>query len=258
MKILRFSSTHTKSETQDRAISDYVKSSAKDQNKIYYLLAENYAAAKSNPHLEQLEKKGIEVIFFTDRIDPWVVEQLPEYEGKIFQDVGRGNIDLADDENKLDQDTINSKHDELIGKMSAVLEGRIEKINISQRLVESAACVVASEQDIPPQMRRMMEASGQQLPEAKPILEINIKHALIQKLSVTKDEQFRSLSNIILDHAFLADGEQLQNPADYVKRMNNLLLGGTNKSSKKTTTKKTSSKKTSSKKKTSKKKTATK
>jgi molecular chaperone HtpG len=256
MKILRFSSTHTKSETQDRAISDYVRSSAKDQNKIYYLLAENYAAAKSNPHLEQLEKKGIEVIFFTDRIDPWVVEQLPEYEGKIFQDVGRGNIDLADDENKLDQDTINSKHDELIGKMSAVLEGRIEKINISQRLVESAACVVASEQDIPPQMRRMMEASGQQLPEAKPILEINIKHALIQKLSVTKDEQFRSLSNIILDHAFLADGEQLQNPADYVKRMNNLLLGGTNKSSKKTTTKKTSSKKTSSKKKTSKKKTS--
>ena len=254
MKILRFSSTHTKSETQDRAISDYVRSSAKDQNKIYYLLAENYAAAKSNPHLEQLEKKGIEVIFFTDRIDPWVVEQLPEYEGKIFQDIGRGNIDLADDENKLDQDTINSKHDELIGKMSAVLEGRIEKINISQRLVESAACVVASEQDIPPQMRRMMEASGQQLPEAKPILEINIKHALIQKLSVTKDEQFRSLSNIILDHAFLADGEQLQNPADYVKRMNNLLLGGTNKSSKKTTTKKTSSKKTSSKKTSSKKK----
>jgi molecular chaperone HtpG len=176
------------------------------------------------------------------------VEHLPEYEGKVFQDVGRGNIDLSDDENKLDQDTINSRHDELINKMNTILEGRIEKINVSQRLVESAACVVASEQDIPPQMRRMMEASGQQLPEAKPILEINPKHALIQKLSVTKGDQFNSLSNIILDHALIADGEQLQNPADYVKRINNLLLGATNKSNKTTAKKKTSKKKISKKK----------
>ena len=167
IKLLRFSSTKSSSSEQTRTISQYLNDTKKDQDKIYYLLADNYAAAKSNPHLEQLEKRGIEVLFFTDRIDPWMADHLPEYEGKKFQDVGRGKIDLPKDENALDQDTINSQHENLIKNMKMSLEDRVESINISQRLVESAACVVSNEQDLPPQMRRMMEASGQQMPDSK-------------------------------------------------------------------------------------------
>jgi molecular chaperone HtpG len=248
IKLLRFSSTKSPSSEQTRTISQYLNDTKKDQDKIYYLLADNYAAAKSNPHLEQLEKRGIEVLFFTDRIDPWMADHLPEYEGKKFQDVGRGKIDLPKDENALDQDTINSQHENLIKNMKMSLEDRVESINISQRLVESAACVVSNEQDLPPQMRRMMEASGQQMPDSKPILEINVQHDLIKTLSDTNDnDAYNSLANTILDHALIADGEQLQNPAEYVKRVNSLLLQTfqTNETTnKKTTKKKTTKKKT--------------
>ena len=246
IKLLRFSSTKSSSSEQTRTISQYLNDTKKDQDKIYYLLADNYAAAKSNPHLEQLEKRGIEVLFFTDRIDPWMADHLPEYEGKKFQDVGRGKIDLPKDENALDQDTINSQHENLIKNMKMSLEDRVESINISQRLVESAACVVSNEQDLPPQMRRMMEASGQQMPDSKPILEINVQHDLIKKLSDTNDnDAYNSLANTILDHALIADGEQLQNPAEYVKRVNSLLLQTfqTNETTKKKTTKKKTTKK---------------
>jgi molecular chaperone HtpG len=253
IKLLRFSSTKSPSSEQTRTISQYLNDTKKDQDKIYYLLADNYAAAKSNPHLEQLEKRGIEVLFFTDRIDPWMADHLPEYEGKKFQDVGRGKIDLPKDENALDQDTINSQHENLIKNMKMSLEDRVESINISQRLVESAACVVSNEQDLPPQMRRMMEASGQQMPDSKPILEINVQHDLIKTLSDTNDnDAYNSLANTILDHALIADGEQLQNPAEYVKRVNSLLLQTfqTNETTKKKTTKKKTTKKKTTKKKT--------
>ena len=252
IKLLRFSSTKSPSSEQTRTISQYLNDTKKDQDKIYYLLADNYAAAKSNPHLEQLEKRGIEVLFFTDRIDPWMADHLPEYEGKKFQDVGRGKIDLPKDENALDQDTINSQHENLIKNMKMSLEDRVESINISQRLVESAACVVSNEQDLPPQMRRMMEASGQQMPDSKPILEINVQHDLIKTLSDTNDnDAYNSLANTILDHALIADGEQLQNPAEYVKRVNSLLLQTfqTNETTKKKTTKKKTTKKKTTKKK---------
>jgi len=258
IKLLRFSSTQTKAADQTRSINEYLEHAKKDQDKIYYLLADNYAAAKSNPHLEQLEKRGIEVLFFTDRIDPWMADHLPECEGKKFQDVGRGKIDLPEDKNTLDQETINSQHEDLINNMKNALQSRVETINISQRLVESAACVVTSEQDMPPQMRRMMEASGQQMPDSKPILEVNVQHDLIDRLSNTPNsDAFDSLANTILDHALIADGEQLENPAEYVKRINNLLLHSlpSKKTTKKKTTKKKTTKKKTTKKKTTKKKT---
>ena len=241
IKLLRFSSTKTESAAQTRSIDEYLKSAKKSQDKIYYLMADSYSAAKSNPHLEQLEKHGIEVLFFTDRIDPWMAEHLSEYEGKSFQDAGRGKISLPK-EDELDQESVNKKHKNLIERMKNALNDRVDSINISQRLVESAACVVSSEQDLPLQMRRMLEASGQQLPETKPLLEINAEHDLVKTLKNTDSEDiFDSLSNTILDHALIADGEQLQDPSEYVKRMNNLLLNSIDK--KKTTKKKTTKKK---------------
>ena len=250
-KLLRFASTKTESDNQTRSIKNYIDDSKKSQDKIYYLLADNYQSAKSNPHLEQLEKHDIEVLFFTDRIDPWMAEHLKQVDGKELQDVGRGNISLPK-EKEQDQEKVNSKHADFIHKMKSALNDRVDVINISQRLVESAACVVPGDNDLPPQMKRMLEASGQQLPETKPILEINVSHDLINELQNTKNHDFfNSLSNVILDHALISDGEQLQNPSDYVKRVSSLLI---NKSSPKPSSKKKISKKKVTKKKASKKK----
>ena len=225
LKLLRFATTHGDSEKQDQSLADYLARAKGDQDKIYYILAENYATASSSPHLEQLCDKGIEVLLLTDRIDPWMVDHLPEFEGKAFQDVGRGLLSLPEGDGKITQDAMNDEHKSFLKKMRRILKDRVETVNVSQRLVDSPACVVAADQDLAPQLRRMLEASGQALPESKPILEVNVKHPLVTRLSAeTDDKRFDDLTNIVLDHALLADGTTLSNPADYVRRMNTLLL----------------------------------
>jgi molecular chaperone HtpG len=225
LKLLRFATTHGNEDRQDQSLADYVVRAQDDQDKIYYILADNYATASSSPHLEQLRDKGIEVLLLYDRIDPWMVDHLPEYEGKAFQDVGRGLLSLPDGEGEITQNTMNEEHKPFLKKMRKILKDRVETVNVSQRLVDSPACVVAADQDLAPQLRRMLEASGQALPESKPILEINIEHPLLTRLSAeTDDKRFNDLTNIVLDHALLADGTTLPNPADYVRRMNTLLL----------------------------------
>jgi molecular chaperone HtpG len=225
LKLLRFATTHGDEDRQDQSLADYVARAPDDQDKIYYILADNYATASSSPHLEQLRDKGIEVLLLYDRIDPWMVDHLPEYEGKAFQDVGRGLLSLPDGEGEITQNTMNEEHKPFLKKMRKILKDRVETVNVSQRLVDSPACVVAAEQDLAPQLRRMLEASGQALPESKPILEINVGHPLLTRLSAeTDDKRFNDLTNIVLDHALLADGTTLPNPADYVRRMNTLLL----------------------------------
>jgi len=160
-----------------------------------------------------------------DRIDGWVVDSLTEYEGKKLQDVARAEIDLPEGEGKITRDAMNDEHKPLLKKVKKVLKDRVEAVQVSQRLVGSPACVVAGENELNPQVRRMLEASGQTLPEARPILEINIEHPLVARLSgETDDDRFDALANIVLDHALLAEGSQLDNPAGYVKRMNALLL----------------------------------
>lgn len=223
--LLRFSSTHDGIEKQEHSLADYVGRAGADQDKIYYILADNFATGSASPHLEQLREKGIEVILFYDRIDPWVVDQLPEFEGKTFQDIGRGQLTLPDGNGEITQQTMNDEHKPLLKRINKVLKDRVESVNVSQRLVDSPACVVAGEQDLGPQLRRMLEATGQELPESKPILEINISHPLVQRLSAESDsDRFDELSCIVLDHALLAEGAQLDNPADYVRRMNHFLL----------------------------------
>ncbi len=223
LPLLRFASTH--SDRQDQSLADYVSRAADGQDKIYYILADNYATAKSSPHLEQLLNKGLEVLLLYDRIDPWMVDHLPEFEGKSFQDVGRGQLSLPNAEGEITRQAINDEHKPLLKKIGRMLKDRVEAVNASQRLVDSPACIVTADQDLTPQLRRMLKASGQSLPESKPILEINIEHPLVNRLSSETDEKrFAELANIVLDHAMLAEGAQLDNPAEYVRRMNQFLL----------------------------------
>ena len=223
--LLRFSSTHTDGDAQDQSLQDYIERAPKDQDKIYYVLAENHATAAASPHIEGLIEKGVEVLLLTDRIDGWLVDSLNEYEGKTLLDVGRADIEFPEGEGKITQEAMDDEHKPLLKKVRKVLKARIEAVQVSRRLVESPACVVAGENELNSQLRRMLEASGQTVPESKPILEINVKHPLVSRLSAeTDDKRFGEIANIVLDHALLAEGSQLDNPAEYVKRMNALLL----------------------------------
>jgi molecular chaperone HtpG len=224
-KLLRFATTHSDGTEQDQSLDDYISRAAKDQDKIYFILAENYATAAASPHLEGLAEKGIEVLLLTDRIDAWLVDGLTEYEGKSFADVAREGLDMPDGDGKITQEVMDDEHKALLKRVKKVLKDRIEEVHVSKRLVSSPACVVAGESELNPQLRRMLEASGQSLPDAKPILEINIEHPLVRRLSgEATGERFDALANIVLDHALLAEGSALDNPAEYVQRMNSLLL----------------------------------
>jgi molecular chaperone HtpG len=223
--LLRFSTTHSEGDDQDQSLDDYIGRMQEGQDRIYFLLAESRAMAAASPHLEQLRKQGIEVLLLTDRIDPWLVDALGEYDGKTLADVAREDLPLPDGDGKITRDADNEAHKPLLKKMKQALKGRVEAVNVSRRLVDSPACVVAGEGDLNPSLKRMLEASGQSLPETRPILEVNMAHPLLERLSGESDgERFNALSNIVLDHALLAEGTQLDNPAEYVDRMNRLIL----------------------------------
>ncbi|NNF40206.1 MAG: molecular chaperone HtpG, partial [Woeseiaceae bacterium] len=223
--LLRFASTEGESDAQERSLEDYVTRAAADQSKIYYLLAENHAMAASSPHLEELRKRGIEVLLLTDRIDPWLVDSLTEYQGKTLVDVAKSALDLPESDKEDVAEGSKKEHESLLEKVKKALGDRVSAVNVSQRLVDSPACVVAAEDDLNPQLRRMLEGSGQAMPESRPILEINVQHPLINRLSGEQDElRFSDLSHIVMDHALLAEGSSLEKPAEYVRRMNKLML----------------------------------
>jgi molecular chaperone HtpG len=225
MALLRFASTESDSPSQEQSLDDYVSRMVDGQDQIYYILGDSYDTVKSSPHLEQLREKGIEVLLCSDRIDPWLVDHLTEYDGKAFQDVSKGQLSLPEGDGKITQDAMNEEHKPLLKKLGQSLGDRVETVNASQRLVDSPACVVTADQDLTPQLRRMLEASGQELPESKPILEVNVEHPLLVRLAQESgDERFGELARIVLDHALLAEGTQLENPADYVRRVNQLIL----------------------------------
>jgi molecular chaperone HtpG len=223
--LLRFASTHTGEDKQDQSLQDYVSRMQEGQDKIYYILADSHATAIASPHLERLRDRGLEVLLLADRIDPWLVDALHEHDGKELVDIARSGLDLPEGEGSLTQEAMNKEHKPLLKKIRKVLKDRVEAVNVSQRLVDSPACVVSGADDLSPQVRRMLEASGQSLPETKPILEINVDHPLVARLSAeANEERFDGLANVLLDHALLAEGTQLDNPAAYVHRMNRLLL----------------------------------
>ena len=223
--LLRFATTHSGADRQDQSLDDYVGRCIEGQDSIYYILADNPTTALSSPHIEQLTDKGIEVLLLTDRIDPWLVDGLQEYDGKALVDAARGGLELPGGDGKITQDTLDDEHKPLLKKVKKVLKDRVEAVHVSSRLVSSPACVVTGENELSPQLRRVLEASGQALPEARPILEVNVSHPLLARLSAETDAaRFDALAHIVLDHALLAEGSQLDDPAAYVQRMNSLLL----------------------------------
>ena len=227
-KLLRFASTHTDKPDQDQSLEDYVARMKDGQEKIYYIAAENFNTAKNSPHLEVFRKKGIEVLLLSDRVDEWLMSHLYEFEGKQFQDVGKGELDLGKldtEEEKQAQEKVAEQLKPLLERVKNVLAEQVAEVRITHRLTDSPACVVVGAQDMGAQMRRILEAAGQKLPESKPIFELNPEHPLVQKLEQESNEtRFGDLAHILFDQANLAEGAQLQDPAAYVQRLNKLLL----------------------------------
>ncbi|SFI07315.1 molecular chaperone HtpG [Modicisalibacter xianhensis] len=225
-ELLRFSSTHTDSTTQDQSLADYVSRMKEGQQKIYYIVADSFNAAKHSPHLEIFRKKGVEVLLLHDRIDEWLMSHLSEYDGKSFADVAKGDLDLGDiegeEEKQAQEETAKAKED-LIKRVKEALSDEVQEVRVTHRLTDSPACVVLSEHEMGFQMRRIMEAAGQPVPEVKPILELNPEHALVARLETAEGERFGDLARILLDQAIIAEGGHLNDPAAYVKRLNALL-----------------------------------
>lgn len=226
--LLRFASTREESGDQGVALADYVERMREGQEKIYYLTGESYLQVKNSPHLEIFRKKGIEVLLLTDRIDEWLMGYLTDFDGKQFVDVARGDLDLGKldtEEERQAQDEVAKAKEGLIERLKVVLGDQVAEVRVSHRLTDSPAVLAIGEQDLGLQMRQILEASGQKVPDSKPIFEINPVHPLILKLDSEADEdRFTDLSRILFDQAALAAGDGLRDPADYVQRLNRLLV----------------------------------
>jgi molecular chaperone HtpG len=228
LKLMRFASTENSSGEQNVSLDSYIERMGEDQEKIYYLVADSYNAAKASPHLEIFRKKGIEVLLLTERIDEWMMSHLMDYSGKSFQDVTKGELKLDgedSEESKKAKEEQNEQYASLIERLGGVFTDRVDSVRVSQRLTDSPACLVLGDYDMGLQMRRIMEAAGQPVPETKPVFEFNAEHPLIGKLDQESDEdRFADLAMILLDQAQLATGGQLDDPAAYTARLNKLLL----------------------------------
>jgi molecular chaperone HtpG len=227
-KLFRFSTTHTNSENQDQSLEDYIGRKADGQDKIYYIASDGFNAAKSSPHLEIFREKGIEVLLFGDPIDEWFIGHLGEFDGLQFRDITRGELDLADvkaEESDRNKDQQAEEHKELLERLQKELDGKVAEVRLTRRLTDSPACLVLGEFDMGAQMRRLMEASGQAVPPALPIFELNPDHPLIRRLSDESDVQrFEDLARVLFDQASLAEGRQPEDPGAFVQRLNRLLL----------------------------------
>ncbi|MCZ0926887.1 molecular chaperone HtpG [Halomonas janggokensis] len=224
--LLRFASTHTDTAAQEHSLADYVARMKEGQQKIYYVVADSFNAAKHSPHLEIFRKKGIEVLLLSDRIDEWLMSHLTEFDGKSFADVGKGELDLGDVEDeaeKKEQEETAKAKESLVKRVKEALGEGVQDVKVTHRLTDSPACVVLPEHEMGYQMRRIMEAAGQPLPEVKPILELNPSHSLVARLESAEDGLFADLAHILLDQAIIAEGGHLDDPAAYVKRLNGVL-----------------------------------
>jgi molecular chaperone HtpG len=226
-KLLRFASTTSSSETQDVSLEDYVARMKEGQDKIFYVTADSYSAAKDSPLLEIFKKKGIEVLIFSDPIDLLLEPELPEFNSIRLQSVSRGEIDLAklvDEQEKEEQQKTEGEAKELLERIKHILGEKVKDVRASTRLTSSPACLVVDEYDLDPNLKRLLKATGQEIPGDKPILEINPQHPMIVKLKDEKDEKrFTDWAFILFDQSVLSAGEKLDNPVDFVNRLNELL-----------------------------------
>lgn len=225
-KLARFASTHSDSAEQTVSLANYVSRMKEGQDKIYYVTGDSYTAAKNSPHLEIFRKKGVEVLLLSDRVDEWMLSFFPEFEGKSLVSVAKGGLDLgalADEAEKKEQKETEEQYKDLIERMKKTLDSKVKDVRITFRLTDSPACLVADEHELSGNLLRMLKAAGQQAPDTKPILEINPQHPLVLKLKY-EDKQFDDWATILFDQALLAEGGQLQDPAAFVKRINQMLL----------------------------------
>ncbi|GBG02738.1 chaperone protein HtpG [Azospira sp. I13] len=225
-KLLRFASTHHDTTEQTVSLADYVSRMKEGQEKIYYVTAETFLAAKNSPHLEIFRKKGIEVLLLSDRVDEWVVGHLTEFDGKQLQSVAKGGLDLGkleDEAEKKEQEKEAGEYKDLTDKVKQALEARVKDVRITHRLTDSPSCLVADEHDLSGNLARMLKAAGQKAPEVKPILEINPHHPAVQRLKY-EEARFDDWANLLFEQAQLAEGGQLEDPAGFVKRINDLML----------------------------------
>ena len=226
-KLTRFTSTHNESEKQTVSFDDYISRMKEGQDKIYYVIADNLNAAKNSPLLEVFKQKGIEVLLLHNRVDEWFVQHLNEYDGKTLQSIAKGAVDLGKLEDKNEKEETKKQEktfESLIKQLKEILKDRAKDVRVTNRLTSSPVCVVFDEQDMSGHMQRLMQAAGQGMPQSKPILELNPKHRLIERLNSESDEaKIKTWANVLLDQALLAEGEKLTNPAEFVKQLNALL-----------------------------------
>jgi molecular chaperone HtpG len=227
-KLLRFTSTNQDSETQNVSLDDYVSRMKSGQDKIYYITADSYNMAKNSPHLEIFRQKGIEVLLLIDRIDEWLISHLSQFEGKPLQSIAKGDLDLGSVENpeeKEAQQKMATDFEDINKKIKDVLGDKIKEVRTTHRLTDSPACIVYDENDMGGHMQKLLKAAGHAFPTAKPILELNPKHPIVAGLKTeTNIDRFNELSHILLEQAILAEGGQLEDPAQFIRRMNKLLL----------------------------------
>ncbi len=225
-KLLRFASTHNDTPEETVSLADYVSRMKEGQDKIYFVTAETFTAAKNSPHLEIFRKKGIEVLLLSDRVDEWVTGHLTEFEGKTLQSVAKGGLDLGtleDEAEKKEAEQAADEYKELIEKIKTSLGEKVKDVRVTHRLTDSPSCVVADEHDLGGNLARILKAAGQKAPEMKPILEINPKHPAVQRLKY-EETHFADWAHLLLEQATLAEGGTLEDPAGFVKRINALML----------------------------------
>ncbi|WP_432257703.1 molecular chaperone HtpG [Cupriavidus sp. TMH.W2] len=226
-RLLRFASTHNDTAEQNVALAAYVSRMKEGQDKIYYVTADTWSAAKSSPHLEVFRKKGIEVVLLTDRVDEWMLSFLREFDGKELVSVARGDLDLgklADEAEKAEQEKAEADWKGVVERARAVLDGKAKDVRVTLRLTASASCLVSDEGDMSGYLQRLLKQAGQKAPDAQPILELNPEHALVQKLrDLPEGDAFSDRVQVLFDQALLAEGGMLEDPAAYVQRVNKLL-----------------------------------
>ena len=225
-RLLRFATTHADTNEESTSLADYISRMKEGQDRIYYVAADTFTAAKNSPHLEIFRKKGIEVLLLSDRVDEWVLGHLTEFEGKLLQSVAKGGLDLgalADEAEKKAQQEQAGEFKELLEKMQEALDGQVKEVRVTHRLTDSPACLVADEHDMGGNLARILKAAGQNVPASKPILEINPAHPVVQRLKY-EEKSFDDWSAVLFDQALLAEGGHLEDPAGFVRRINQLML----------------------------------
>jgi molecular chaperone HtpG len=224
--LLRFASTHGDGDKQVVSLADYIARMKEGQEKIYFVTADTFNAAKNSPHLEIFKKKGIEVLLLSDRVDEWVVGHLTEFEGKSLQSVAKGGLDLGkleDEADKKEAEKAADEYKELLEKVKASLADKVKDVRVTYRLTDSPSCLVSDEHDPSGNLARMLKAAGQKAPEVKPILEINPQHPAVMRLKY-EEARFDDWAALLFEQATLAEGGQLDDPAGFVKRINDLMM----------------------------------